>query len=415
MDRKGLASEHKSIHQSEASIKEYRRLGRTNFMVSDIGCGTTTIQDENFLRAILKRSVNYLDSAYTYQKGNNERMIGRVIKGMERESVFITTKNYVKANMSCDDIISMVKGANKRLDAGYIDCFQMHCPVTAKEVRNPAFIKAMEKLKKDGIIRFCGLSCHGQSWWNKSESMQVIFDAAIDEGIYDLFLLVYNYVQRDMAEYILKRAGENDIATTLMKTDPFGGNYAIYKKMIDKHLNEGKEMTEWMKILDDKFSQKHEKAFRFLGKYGLDGDSEIRDAAIRFVLNNPDVHSVMITFQNYEDIDNYLKLSGQRFTYKEQAKLEEAEKLMGPFYCRHACGICEPSCPHHVPVNTIMRYNHYFTAQRREKEAMVQYNTLNTAKADLCADCPAPCEVACPFGVKIHDLLQVAHENLSLA
>ena len=199
-----------------------------------------------------------------------------------------------------------------------------------------------------------------------------------------------------------------------MKTDPFGGCYAIYKKMIDKHINGGKEMAEWMKTLNDKFSQKHEKAFRFLGKYGLDGDSETRDAAIRFVLNNPDVHSVMITFQNYGDIDNYLNLSGKRFTYKEQAKLGEAEKLMGPFYCRHACGICEPACPHHVPVNTIMRYNHYFTAQKREKEAMIQYHTLNTAKAELCADCPAPCEAACPFGVKIHDLLQVAHENLSL-
>ncbi|MEF8985451.1 MAG: aldo/keto reductase, partial [Bacteroidales bacterium] len=363
----------------------------------------------------LEKGVNYIDTAYQYGNGNGERMIGRAIKGMKRESLFITTKIFIDEKMSRDDIYSEVKKCNERLDSGYIDCFQMHAASSVKEVQNPEFRAAIKKLKRDGIIRFCGLSCHGQSWYMISEPLEVVLNAAIDEGYYDLFLMVYNYAQRDQAERILKRCREHDIAVTLMKTDPFGGFYLTVKKSIDRYLNENKEMPASLKRIHDRYLNKHQKARSFLDKYGLGSDSEIRYAAIKFVLNNPGVHSVMITFQNYEDIDNYLNLSGKRFTYKEQAKLGEAEKLMGPFYCRHACGICEPSCPHHVPVNTIMRYNHYFTAQRREKEAMVQYNTLNTAKADLCADCPAPCEVACPFGVKIHDLLQVAHENLSLA
>jgi predicted aldo/keto reductase-like oxidoreductase len=342
-------------------------------------------------------------------------MIGRAIKGMKRESLFITTKIFIDEKMSREDIYSEAKKCNERLDSGYIDCFQMHAASSVKEIQNPEFRKAIKKLKRDGIIRFCGLSCHGQSWHMISESMGTIVNAAIDEGFYDLFLIVYNYLQREEAEKIIKRSKEHDIALTLMKTDPFGGIYLYFKKLIEKHLKDGKELPRGLKAIQNKYQIKHQEAIQFLEKYGIKGDSEFRDAAIRFVLNNPGVHSVMITFQNYEDIDNYLNLSGKRFTYKEQAKLGEAEKLMGPFYCRHACGICEPACPHHVPVNTIMRYNHYFTAQRREKEAMVQYNTLNTAKADLCAECPAPCEAACLFGVKIHDLLQVAHENLSLA
>ena len=163
-----------------------------------------------------------------------------------------------------DDIVSEARDTLGRLNSGYIDCLEMHCPTTAQEVRNPSFQKAIQKLKKDGVIHFCGISCHGQSWYDESDPMDVVLDAAVDEGYYDLFLLVYNYIQRDKAEYILKRCKEQDIATTLMKTNPFGGSYVTVQKAIDQHLEEGKEMPAWLKILHEKFSLKQEKALPFL-------------------------------------------------------------------------------------------------------------------------------------------------------
>lgn len=401
--------------EDDAVIKEYRRLGRTGFQVSDIGCGMPMINDENFLKSIISRGVNYLDTAHQYQNGNNERMIGRAVKEFERESLFITTKIMVQKEMTAEDIYEMGKAALERLDAGYIDCLQLHSPATVDEVRNPAFLKAMTKLKKEGIVRYCGLSSHGQSWYNESDSMDVIINTAIDEGYFDLFLMVYNYVQRDMAEKLLKRCREYDIATTLMKTDPFGGFYITIRKSIDKYLEEGKEMPQWMKTIHEKYSVKHEKAFPFLERYGIEGDNEIRDAAIRFVLDNQDVNSVMITFQNHNDINNYLKLSGSRFTYTDNQTIRNCAEELNPFYCRHACGMCEEVCPHNVPLNTIMRYNHYFTAQKREKYAMEQYASLHANNVVKCTNCDAPCEKACPYGVHIYDLLNIAHANLSIS
>lgn len=398
----------------EIEIKEYRRLGRTGFKASDIGCGTPMIQDESFLKSIIRRGVNYLDTAKQYHNGNNERLIGRAIKEFERESLFITTKIIVNSEMTADDIYYEGKAAFERLDSGYIDCLALHMPSTVDEVRNPAFLKAMSKLKKEGIVRYCGLSSHGQSWWNKSDTMDVIINTAIDEGFFDLFLMVYNYVQRDMAEKLLKRCSEYDIATTLMKTDPFGGFYANTRKTIDKYLAEGKEMPQWMKTIHKKYSAKQEKAFPFLERYGIEGENEIRDAAIRFVLDNQDVNSVMITFQNQNDIINYLKLSGSRFTYTDDHIIQNCAEELSPFYCRHACGICEEVCPHNVPLNTIMRYNTYFTAQKREKYAMELYASLPDNNAMKCTNCDAPCEKACPYGVHINDLLCTAHTNLSI-
>ena len=83
-------------------------------------------------------------------------------------------------------------------------------------------------------------------------------------------------------------------------------------------------------------------------------------------------------------------------------------------YCRHACGQCEPSCPHDVPVNTIMRYHHYFVAQHREKYAMEKYYALQNRAVSLCSNCAGYCQNACPHNVPIQGLLLQAHYTPSL-
>jgi predicted aldo/keto reductase-like oxidoreductase len=98
-----------------------------------------------------------------------------------------------------------------------------------------------------------------------------------------------------------------------------------------------------------------------------------------------------------------------------EAILAAYKEHCGRLYCRHACGLCEPSCPSHVPVNTIMRYNHYFEAQGSEKFAMEKYARLNAPKADRCRDCTGFCQTACPYGVPIQGLLNIAHARLTLA
>ena len=89
-----------------------------------------------------------------------------------------------------------------------------------------------------------------------------------------------------------------------------------------------------------------------------------------------------------------------RVAYQEPILAAYKEEC-GELYCRHACGICESSCPHHVPVNTIMRYNHYFEAQGSEKFAMEKYAQLETSKADHCRNCAGWCQTSCPYGVPI--------------
>jgi predicted aldo/keto reductase-like oxidoreductase len=95
--------------------------------------------------------------------------------------------------------------------------------------------------------------------------------------------------------------------------------------------------------------------------------------------------------------------------------LTDYESGLGQYYCRYACGQCEGSCPHGVPVNTVMRYFHYFAAQRREKFAMEKYHALGENCADVCSNCGgSDCEKACPYGVPVQGLLVLAHQALIL-
>ncbi len=95
--------------------------------------------------------------------------------------------------------------------------------------------------------------------------------------------------------------------------------------------------------------------------------------------------------------------------------LASYESLLGRYYCRHACGICEPSCPYQVPINTIARYGHYFDVQSREKQAIRKYAALSGTKAEPCIECEGHCEAACPHGVPVRTLLTRAHQKLTLA
>jgi predicted aldo/keto reductase-like oxidoreductase len=62
-----------------------------------------------------------------------------------------------------------------------------------------------------------------------------------------------------------------------------------------------------------------------------------------------------------------------------------------------------------------MRYNHYFSAQGREKYAMEMYAKLNAGVANHCLNCDGACKTRCPYEVLVQNLLVLADQNLTLA
>lgn len=401
-----------TAHQgAEIKIKDYRILGRTGFKVSDLGTGH--IQDEGLMAAMLDSGVNYIDTGESYPGAH--RMIGKVIKGRDRKSIFLTSKMLMEGETSKESLIKRAQKCLEDLDTEYIDCMMLHCPETVEELQHEGYHAAMQELKTNGRIRYTGVSNHGSFWFRDSkQTMDKVLLAAAEDGRFDVFLLAYNFLQMDQAERVLEVCQEKNIGTSLMKTTPVA-KYYIVKSRVDQLEKEGKEVPDFYKEGLRRYKEKADRAEQFIKKYNLQNPEEIRAAAIKFVLSNPRVHTVCCSLQTYDELERILNLSGIRLTEGDMKMLSAYKKGCGNLYCRHACGICEPYCPHSVPVNTIMRYNHYFMAQGREKEAMVKYAAIPGNKADICSTCPGTCEKACPFNVPIQGMLISAHEQLSLA
>ncbi|MDH5384653.1 MAG: aldo/keto reductase, partial [Candidatus Aminicenantes bacterium] len=414
MSQTGVSRTQQEAEADSPKIKEYRTLGRTGFKISDLGTGD--FDDVGPFRGLLDAGVNYIDTSETY--GQHGRKIGEAIKGRDRSSLFISSK------LMADTSIRRIRttGINKEgfikrslrvmeaLQIDYLDCLMISSPETVEMLKTQGFHEATEQLKKEGKIRFVGVSHHGSQWWMKKpkEPMEKILLAAAEDGRFDVMLLAYNFLKEDMSERVLEVCGQKNIGTTLMKTNPIR-SYNYMKQWLERsRYSKGKELSDEEKENVARMEKKVENAQEFIQRYHLKSDKEIRDAAIRFVLSNPNVHTVCVTVLNYEEMRDYLNLSGSRLTPEDTALLSAYKKECGSLYCRHACGLCEPECPHRVPVNTIMRYDHYFVSQGREKHAMEKYAALKSRKADRCQNCRGYCESACPYGVPVQSLLAAA-------
>ena len=397
-------------------IKEYRVLGRTGFRVSDIGCGTMGISNENVLRQIIASGVNFLDTAEAYANGNNELMVGRAIKETPRNSLFINTKIFVNQDATIDQLKVRVKKCLERLQTDYIDGLMIWNATSMENIKNEVFHEAFKQLKQEGLVKYCGVTCHGSSWIEEPrENMEQIIASAVEDGRFDMVMFVYNYIQQEMGEHILAACLKENIGTVLMKTDPFGGAYLFVMDMVTNLLKENKPVPENYRKVYDRILETQKKAESYLMQNNLADVNVRREAAIGFTLNNPAVNTVLITFKNFEDVDNYVQLSGTRLKNETASLIKSLKEGFNHLYCRHACGLCEGSCPDHVQVNRIMRYNHYYMAQAREKYAIQKYAGIAGPKAEKCLTCEGFCEAACPFGVPAHLLLALAHRNLSLS
>ncbi len=413
------ASLYNSTGQKIPQIEEFRNLGSTGFRVSCIAAGSSN-RAERFHDNLLKTGINLLDTSPEY---NNEEAVGKAIANVDRESVFVIVKFmpkvfkpeeiWVEKPFNKEDVLKSFHSSLEKLNTGYADCFMLHSAFSSEMVKNRSFHEAFEQLKRENKARFCGIACHGHYWLDETrETMEQICQTAIDDGRIDILMLVYNFMQYDQGERILRACQNKGMGTLVMKGDPIP-RYRWALRVTDEMYGDSIPDGSPARILG-KFKNEIMDFETFMEKRGIADENEIHDSAVKFVLNNPDVNSYLYGFKSYELIDRIVPLSGQEFTSRDRDLLSAYEKDCGSMYCRHACGICETACPHKIPVNDLLRYRHYNVGNCDEAYALRQYNSFDGPKADKCFDCEGFCEKACPYGVYARSMLIDAHCGLNL-
>jgi diketogulonate reductase-like aldo/keto reductase len=142
-----------------------RKFGWTNVNVPIIGQGTWMIEnsrDSNSnhlaVRALqlgLDLGMTHIDTAEMYGNGKAEELVGQAIEGRRRADIFLASK-VLPSHASCEGTIRACKNSLKRLNTDYLDLYLLHWPSSQYPIAET--MKAMEKLVKDNLIRFIGVS-----------------------------------------------------------------------------------------------------------------------------------------------------------------------------------------------------------------------------------------------------------------
>lgn len=114
--------------------------------------------DEADIQAIknaIDKGITHIDTAQNYAEGHTEEFVGKAIKGYDRSKLFVVTKLH-KGNLAYNDVLSTFEESLKRLDTPYVDLLLIHAPNL--EIPLKETISAMDKLVKDGLVKYIGVS-----------------------------------------------------------------------------------------------------------------------------------------------------------------------------------------------------------------------------------------------------------------
>ena len=353
----------------EAKGKEkkfvYRTLGNTGIKVPVISMGVMNTDNPNLVRVALDSGMVLLDTAQVYQRGQNEGMIGEVLKGRSRDSYVIATKARLPNNQTTglyteeateEAFLKKVDLSLKNLGLEYVDIYYHHNVWKKESALYEPILKALEKVKKEGKARFVGITTH----MNEPE----VIHAAVDSKFYDVILTSYNFQQKHYTEMrdAIGRAVQAGIGIVGMKAI-IGSRRTLVKNPA---------------------------------------------AALKWVLQDPNVHTIVPGFTTFEQMNTDLAvMQDPTLTDTEKKDLRKEASLPG-LYCQ-GCRTCLGQCPEHLPIPDLMRAYMYTYGYRNLTHAQDLVLSLNLP-ATVCEDCtlcPVKCSIGFNVSKKIRDVVRL--------
>jgi len=334
----------------------YRTLGNTGLKLPVINMGVMNSDNPNLIRAALDSGLVLLDTAHGYMGGRNEETIGSVIKGRPRDSFMIGSKVSLPKDRSTglylegattEEFLKKLDISLKRLGVDHVEILYHHGVSNKESVAYEPVLKAMEKAKKEGKIRFAGISTH----MNEPE----VVHATVDSKFYDVILVAYNYQQKHYPEVrdAIARAAQAGIGVVGMKA-----------------------------ILGRRQSPAAQNAA----------------AALKWVLQDSNVHTIVPGFTAFEELETDLAVLENPSLTEDEKKTLQKEASLKTLYCQ-GCGQCLKQCRDHLPVPDLMRAYMYTYAYRNLALAQDLVLSLNLPSR-ACQDCSA-CSVKCSVGFNV--------------
>ena len=274
-----------------------------------------------------------------------------------------------------------VKQAIERSGLRYYDDMVFHWGYhNVRELKeNRGFIRAYERLKKEGLVRHLGLSQHsynGNSRVPGGEDRAVILTAVVEDGVYEHAQFPYTFGEGDALTKFVSFARSQGFGTIAMKTAAG---------------------TSRMQADSD-----------FMSKFPP--GTTPHNALARWLTTSTDLSAAVIRARSLDEFADTFSGAGKPLRAADARAIE----LMSAYADREVCRLCNECmshCTEGLAIADILRYERYATDYGERERARRLYAQLDK-RGDSCQVCGS-CLPHCPQGLNIPAKLASTHRLLS--
>jgi aryl-alcohol dehydrogenase-like predicted oxidoreductase len=304
----------------------YRKFGRTGWNVSEIGygmwglAGWTGSDDAESLDA-LQRAVdlgcNFFDTAWAYGNGHSEELLGKILRtnkgiaasGGPDKRLYVATKIPPKnlcwparPEYSLDDsyppghIFAYVDKSLANLGVETLDLIQFH---TWEDgwLDDERLVRAIEKLRSSGKVRAVGIS---QNRWEPANGIRAVRGCLVDA-----VQVIYNIFDQNPEDELFPACREMEVA--VIARVPFDEGSLTGTLTLQSTWPKGDWRSTYFVPENLKASVTRADALKSLVPAGMN----MPEMALRFILNNPDVSTIIPGMRKRRNVESNLAASTQ--------------------------------------------------------------------------------------------------------
>jgi aryl-alcohol dehydrogenase-like predicted oxidoreductase len=319
----------------------YRALGSTGMEVSDFGDGGGGIagaawlgaEDERSLEA-LNRAVdlglNFIDTALAYGGGHSESLVGKVVAERD-ERIYVATKIPPKNGVwpapdgvpvgevfPGDYVRECTEQSLQNLGLEALDVQQFH--VWQDDwVGSGDWLEAVDELKRDGKIRFFGVSINDHQPENAIR--------LIETGVVDTVQVIYNVFDQSPEDRLLPVCEEHGVGVIVRV--PFDEGALTGRITPDTSFDEGDFRNHYFR--GDRKRDVYDRVRTMTAELGVSED-EIAEIALRYILSHPAVSTVIPGMRSVTNVERNMAVGDGRGLPEDQVEKLKAHRWVRNFY-----------------------------------------------------------------------------------
>jgi aryl-alcohol dehydrogenase-like predicted oxidoreductase len=295
---------------------KYRKLGRTNWNVSEIGygmwglaswSGSDTAEIMASLQLSVDKGCNFFDTAWGYGAGKSEGILGELIRANKGKKLYTATKippkNWQwpsKREFTLDDcfppdhIEEYVASSLKNAGLDSFDLMQFHTWEDSW-LDDDRGINKMLDLKKQGYFRAIGISINRWEPWNGVK--------AVRSGLIDTVQVIYNIFDQNPKDELFPACRENNVG--VIARVPFDEGTLTGTLTKESKWPEGDWRNTYFVPENLNSSVDRAEALRPLIAKGM----SMPEMALRFILGEPTVSTIIPGMRKPKHTESNLKTS----------------------------------------------------------------------------------------------------------